>query len=752
MALKHGLISVFQMVFLACFLFIILTAFGYSFLVADPSGFWKVALSLFVFALLVLVVFLRFYQLIGRFSDLGQKRAAWALLFLTGCVETVIVCAAGSIVPPLIDGGHTYVEARYLLLHGHASHSIYFKVYPNNIPVTLLRYVLYRIATLCHFNDFLLLDRLFCAAVLFAAFFIGWRLVRQLFDERSGSLFLLMMLTTLPFFLYIPYFYTDTTIILIPILLVYLLFRHQQSGRQRYIVWLGLALAAGYLIRPNLILFLPALLIYLFFVERFRRVLTHTAIIGVLLIACIGAEQYGERQLGYYPDPAYAMPTIHWVMLGVSSVGEYTKGDFERTLHEPTQAAKKQTDWQTIERRMRADGFSGLIKLWAIKTARTWGVGAHAYYWYSEYSNPPSAPHAYIFGDRRQLIVFVTQVFYIVSLFLMLFSSLRYFRTKEITINLLLHICLFGNFLFYTFIWEAEPRYSLLFSPFIVLSAVFGFRECVHYFRQMNGFVSGRLPRGRRMGFSGKRIELAVMLALAVAVPVCGLANQKAFTSDRKIYADFRVNILHGQGKDVAVISRQQKISQTFYAGGPFNRIGLKLNRITGKASYRLTLEDEKTGKILYMRRFQPHDPERRSSNMFEVLKITEQRPTHEQAYRLTFTFIKGNADAHVAYKVNGLGFDQRDIYPPGRLFINGQMQPKKDLVFQIFEKKSHPYMPPPLYWLPLAIVEMLIMVDVVRLIKKRTGWLTAFKSRRGDCSVADADSTSTADEHLQKR
>ncbi|WP_262393663.1 glycosyltransferase family 39 protein, partial [Sporolactobacillus inulinus] len=61
---------------------------------------------------------------------------------------------------------------------------------------------------------------------------------------------------------YTLYFYTDTAIIAFPVLMLYFWHRYAQSRKLRFIMILGVFLGIGQLIRPNLILFLPALAIY----------------------------------------------------------------------------------------------------------------------------------------------------------------------------------------------------------------------------------------------------------------------------------------------------------------------------------------------------------------------------------------------------------------------------------------------------------------------------------------------------------
>ncbi|MFT8363872.1 MAG: glycosyltransferase family 39 protein [Sporolactobacillus sp.] len=710
MRLKHSFLSLFQIAFAAGFLFIFFAAFGYMLIMKDASGFGRIAWGLAVFSAVTLFFFVRMTHWLDRFNEAQQTGLALLLFFAAIAAELWIILQSRDIVPPLIDGGHTYVEARYLLLHHYASKSVYFSVYPNNVPVTILRYLLYRFFALFHFRNYMLIDRLFDGGVLVLCMLVSWRIVCKQFNRKMGNMLLLLFLTCFPLFFYTVYFYTDTTIMCIPVLLLYFWQLYSETAKMRYILLLSLSFGIGYLIRPNIILFLPALAIYMCFTLRFKRMLVNLVVIGTVLAACIAGGQSYEHHLGFTTSSRYTMPNVHWVMLGLSSVGQYTTSDFHKTYDQPTLAAKKAKDMAIIRQRVAHDGAEGLIKLWAIKTVRTWSVSAHGYYWYTEFTNKNTPFYAYIFGSKKELVLFICQVFYIVSLLLMLVSVLSYFRTKKVTLNLLIQICLFGNLIFYTFIWEAEPRYSLLFSPYILISAVFGLSECRVYLDKWQQMIaqSGYRP------IVLKLCAIPVILLLG-AIILCGAANQFALTSNRLNHPDYRINLPHGQGNCTATVDNQQVISQTFHVSAPFNRIGLKVDKISGNGMYQLQLMKMHPHKMIELKRFHLDPKTALSNGNFQIITIPTESIIHPQAYRLSIRKSGGTPNAQVQYAVNGRGFDQRDIYPDGMLMRNHQKAGKEDLVFQVYNRRAEPYLPRWLYWLLIGSNAIFVLEESIR-------------------------------------
>lgn len=699
LSFKHHFLSIFQIMFLAGFGTVLIMASFYSILIGDFPGTLRITFTLLVSVLIVLFFFTAAYRFLARFSEKGQKWIAGLIFLLMAVLELGLILYFHSMMPPLIDGGHTYAEALYLLEHRHASGNTYFQVYPNNIPVTVLRYLIYRFFAWFHFSSYMIIDRVFCGTILMLGIYFSWKLINDLFNRRMGNLFLLMTLTTLPFFFYTLYFYTDTTILMIPVLLLFLWHRYSQTGQWRYVVLLGLAYGLGYQIRPNLILFLPALVLYMLFTTKYKKAALGKAavnllIIAVLLAAC-GAVVHGyERYLGYHKNLTYMMPDTHWIMLGLSEDGGFNKVDYERTFRQPTQAAKKQVNLQMIKKRLDQRRLPGLTLLWGDKLARTWAMGGHGYYWYSEFTNQPSLAFDYLFGDKRQLIMFLIQVFYLVSLIFLIFSTAHFFRTKKITILLLIQLSLFGNLLFYTFIWEAEPRYSLLFTPYLLIAAMYGFAEYTRLLDRLTLKIWQRDLSGTLF----RRLNIRLTSGLIFLLFLCGIANQFIITSPRAA-RDYLVDIPHAQGPLPARVSRGRMVSQTFAADGSYNRITLYVADKKGTGNYLMTLRNPETGEVLLNQSFSDKNMHVRH---FHSFRIPPQRGIRGSRNQISLRQISGSPRARLDFKLNA--HDRRDIYPKGHFSQNGKPMAKADLQFQVFDQHNTPLIPLWTYWSLITI------------------------------------------------
>ncbi|MCO7174947.1 glycosyltransferase family 39 protein [Sporolactobacillus kofuensis] len=709
--MKKSLITLFSIAFVACFLAVLVISFLYPLIFHHTQGLMTTALALALFAMIVLLFLISCYRWLGRFSDHVINKLSTGLFAIMLLIEGTLITVFNSIIPPAIDGGHTYAEALYLLAHGHASDSIYFKVYPNNIPITLLRYVLYRIFDLMHVTNYMIIDRSFCALILFVGIFLSWKLIRTFFDARTACLFLLIALTCLPLFFYTMYFYTDTAAIAFPVLLLYLWDLYSRSMKIRYIFLLGIALGIGDLIRPNLILFLPALVIYMFLVLNWKKTLINLAIIGILISSISLASQGVERHFGYTQDPSLSMPTLNWIMLGVSQDGGYNRHDYELTRQQPDQAAKKHAAALRIEQQVSHYGWQGLVRLWGIKTARTWGTGAHGYYWYTHLSNHPTKAYQYLFNHKNQLTLFMIQVFYIVNILLLILSVLRYFRTRKADLNLLIQICLFGNFIFYVFVWEAEPRYSMLYTPFILLGSIFGFRELVHLLSMENA----EKTRVQRVG---KGLRLVLTGSLLAAVFLCAQAGFTAYTQAKSPQRSYIVDQHYKVGKKGVLVDNRHAIAQTFRATGAYNRVDIGIRTVKGAGTYHITVGNLHTGKIFYSK-----DALISKSKKMLTLKMNHKPLVKGDEEIITISKVRGDAHSAITFNISGKGYEQRDLYSEGRLIQKGLKDQKKDLQFMVYETKNGPYLSSFAYQMLFVLpVLMLIWYGYVSLSMDRAG------------------------------
>lgn len=705
------MLSLITIAFAVCFSVALLLSIPYSLLSKSDRHIFSTSLSVLLFSIIVLLFFMAAYRFFSRLTRFGLNVAAGGLAAAMILFEWVII-AGFSILPPTLDGGHTYGEALYLLAHGHASGDFYYKVYPNNIPITVLRYWLYRLFSMVHFSNYMLIDKTACAVVLNVGIYFSWKLVNRLFDAKMGNLFLLMTLTSFPLFFYITYFYTDTVTLMFPAMFLYLWYLYHRSMKIRYLFLAGLLLGIGYEIRPNLILFLPALAIYMLFVLRLKKVLLNLIVIGAMMVAAGFFVHAYDQHLGYTSDPSLSMPTTHWIMLGLSRYGEYNGADYMLTRNQHTQQGKIQVDVQQIKSRIIDKGVPGLVDLWVIKTAETWSIGSRGFDIYTDVSAHPTMAYEYVFGRQNQLVLYIVQIFHVVNLFLLAFSALNYFRTNKVSLNILIQICLLGNFVFYVFLWEAEPRYSLLFTPFMILGAVFGFNEFWH---AIHGLKAGRF----RKVMKGKMPVWILSSFLMVCVIACAWMNVQKYARDLTVQNQYIVDQKKTDGIQSAFVDAHHAIRQTFRASSPFTHVSLSVYSKKGQGVYNFSIANLSSHKNIFSKNFTSAQV---GPGQDLTFSLKEDAPGTGSQYQITVRQISGAQGGKLGFWLYGNGYDRGDIYPDGQFMETGAQIKNADLKFQVYSIQERPYLSMEAYCLLFSIPVLMLLFYAYVFLKGRSG------------------------------
>ncbi|RYM07231.1 hypothetical protein EWH99_00765 [Sporolactobacillus sp. THM7-7] len=712
---KNQLIQIFCIVFALFSLFILCMSVLAPFFIGRHSGLYigapgtRLGLSviLFLLACVTLLFFMEARQVLERLSEAWNRRVTIGLGSLILLLELALITVFRDILPPAVDGGHIYLKAAAMVeASGAMKTDDYFQVYPNNVPVTVLLYWIYRLFSFGNPATFIWLNHAACALFLNIGLFFSWKVVVALFNRRAGNLFLLLVLTCLPLFFYTLYFYSDTAALMFPPMLIYLWIRLHRTGKYRYLAMLGLALVVGCQIRTNLILFLPALLIYMLFVLKFRRTAVYSFVLIAMLVAAQWVFPLHYAQLGLTANDKLKMPATHWVMMGLSDKGRYQYEDYRFSQSRHSLQEKKAANLEEIKKRAKKRGAAGLVQLWAVKAGRTFADGSIGYYWYTGNTAHYSLLYDYIFGEQKQLTLLVVQAFHLVHFFLLALSAVRFFRLKKADESLLIQIGLFGSFLFYTVLWEAEPRYALLFMLPALIGDLYGLKEGAYLVEKMKKSLG-------TSAWMNTRVMLTAVLLFALCTSAVMHFDQ--YTQNSIPQKRYTVNQPLKRGKILAAVDRSHFVTQTFRAGRPFNRISIGVGRHHGDGRYVLVLREKGSGKIVARTRIDGSllPPHRQAHFLFDRL-------IPEGSYALQIRPAAGTKNAELGLSIHGKGiFEQRDMYPGGVLYQNHRMMKDMDLQFQVYRLDVRPYLNTGLYILLYLIPSLLVLIYAYGAFKK---------------------------------
>lgn len=352
----------------------------------------------------------------------------------------------------------------------------YFTIkYPNNIPLLIIFILGMRFLDLFGVTNYYFYFTFVNAFVILLSMGGLYWLIHRHFGLVSATWASLLMLFMTPLYMYVPIVYTDTLVMIFPILglILYDLFYHSTDRRRYvYLILLGLVLSIGVLVKTNAIILVVAILIHFLMMNPMKRWIQ--LLIGIALPFFIVNTIYQSRISPLYPTEKSELgfPMTHWVMMGLDGNGGYSSKDvdFSNSLKYEglTNNEIKEIHIKQIKNRLSDYGVNGFLSHLHQKINYTWAEGT--YFIPEKLSRQPietNVYQAYVFGDKNHPYLYAVQAIQLVMLGLMTISGVYLFKNRHSFVSVMA-ITLFGNFLF-LLIWETRSRYLVLYLPLMMM-------------------------------------------------------------------------------------------------------------------------------------------------------------------------------------------------------------------------------------------------------------------------------------------
>ena len=354
--------------------------------------------------------------------------------------------------------------------------SDYFTIkYPNNIPLLIVFILGMRFLDLFGVTNYYFYFTFVNALVILVSMGGLYWLIHRHFGLVSATWASLLMLFMTPLYMYVPIVYTDTLVMIFPILglILYDLFYHSTDRRRYvYLILLGLVLSLGVLVKTNAIILVVAILIHYLMMNPMKRWIQ--LLIGIALPFFIVNTIYQSRISPLYPTEKSELgfPMTHWVMMGLDGNGGYSSKavEFSDDLKHQglTNNEIKEVHINKIKNCLSGYGVKGFLGHLHQKINYTWAEGT--YFIPEKLSRQPidSNPYqTYIFGGKNSVYIYLAQAVHLVILGLTTLSGFYLFKNRNSFIYVAA-IAIFGNFLF-LLIWESRSRYLVLYLPLMMM-------------------------------------------------------------------------------------------------------------------------------------------------------------------------------------------------------------------------------------------------------------------------------------------
>ena len=571
------------------------------------------------------------------------------------------------------DGAEIENEAHYMLNYGKFSGERYFLVYPNNINPTIILYWLYRIAGYLHISEIWTLH-IFCFAITSATMYLTFKTAGKLLSKQKQTIILGLMLVYIPFQMYSLFYYSDSLMVILVALIIYVLIPSDGSFifRSKHIIAVAVIVAFGWNLRSNIIIIIPALIVYLLFFKWYKNLLLLIVTFGISFVVFGKGFDMLWNHYGFFQDAGYRFPMLHWVMMGMSiQGGSYNWQDFQFTYLSQNKAAD---DFGLLFNRLTHRPFFLNLLMFVLKIRGNWSDGT------INYTNGTRALRdgdgflwQLFYGSNNSFFIYISQMIYVVILFGMVYYI--YKRRKEyITSCFLFQIIIFGVFMFHL-IWEAKPRYVYAWMPIIF---ILGAKGLILFAERYETTIFDKYKKKLYIAF-------AIVFALQIG-------SDSFLRPSYSMNLDYDSRVINGISiyatdnylrDGIVRVNRDTEVEQTFKATRSFNYVRGYISSYDEKnnSKYKVEIIDKKDNKVVREHEFIYRELYWEIPLQTYTLRwYFDDLPAGD--YSVRFSQIESDNNGSIV--ISSVPNEMIDMYTAGKLYINGADQNRKDLSLQI--------------------------------------------------------------------
>ena len=571
------------------------------------------------------------------------------------------------------DGAEIENEAHYMLNYGKFSGERYFLVYPNNITPTIILYWIYRIAGFLHISEVWTLH-IFCFLVTTATIFLTFKTAGKLLTKQKQTIIFGLMILYIPFQMYSLFYYSDTLMVIMVALIIYVLIPSDGSFifRTKHIVAVAILVAFAWNLRSNIIIILPALIVYLLFFKWYKNLVILLVTFGIAFVFFGKGFDMLWAHYGFWKDDGYKFPMLHWVMMGMSiQGGSYNWQDFQFTYLSQN---KMTDDLGLFFNRVTHRPFFLNLLMIVLKVRGNWSDGT------INYTNGTRALRdgdgflwQLFYGSNNSFFIYLSQMMYVVIIFGMVYYI--YKRRKEyITSCFLFQIIIFGVFMFHL-IWEAKPRYVYAWMPIIF---ILGAKGIILFAERYEMTIFDKYKKKLYIAFG-------VVFSLQVA-------SDSFLRPSYSMNLDYDSRVINGISiyatdnylrDGIVRVNKDTEVEQTFKANRSFNYVRGYISSYDEKnnSKYKVEIIDKKDNKVVREHEFIYRELYWEVPLQTYTLRwYFDDLPAGD--YSVKFSQVESDNNGSIV--ISSVPNEMIDMYEAGKLYINGADQNKKDLSLQI--------------------------------------------------------------------
>lgn len=477
--------------------------------------------------------------------------------------------------------------------------STYFWRYPNNVSIAYFMSLWLKFTQLFGITTNLALHIL---SMITLDVFIGLMLKTMYQISHQNRRILLgglafMTLTPFAYTYFLQVFYSDLPSLLLLLIIFRILFfwsTYSTSKRWGLGVFLILIATVAQLLKPNIIVMVPAILL-VFAILIFKKQHKLVNLIMPTLLIFIGfglsvpAKQAIFNETHYQTNEKYELPSVSWIAMGLNpeTAGMYNGKDIAREIKLPNKTVRAEDQKKLIGKRIKSLGPIGLIKQWFNKLAVFLNAAYPQNYYNGGLREAPYwvQKHSGFYNVGISLMYQVATILLFGCLIYRLWSWRPELKTQSEAVSLIAVITILGYMGFHTLVWETEPRYGQIILP-LVLFAV----------------AAVPAPVVLKHVSSHERWHSVAFPTIAIISLIIGAKSISVHFPTTHVAAAQRSQLSPQYGAKMTNIDPKSVVSQRIMLNGAANKISLQAHasseinvtfkNLSQKQSYKLTKHD----------------------------------------------------------------------------------------------------------------------------------------------------------------
>lgn len=375
------------------------------------------------------------------------------------------------------------------VVQNNGMNDLYLYEYPNNIAITVIFVILFKISSIFNLTDYLTIVTLFNSIIVGLSGILMYSISKKMFGNKKALMLLIILLFSTPLYLYCAIYYTDTLSMFMMLLIAYMYIiiknikPEKKAKKIIGYISLGVIITIGMKIKLTTFFVVIAYIVYLIFTNKMKE--CWKAIIPVIagftvlmLVYNIGVNKFVLENTELSKETK--QPIEQWLYMGLIGNGGFNQETYDIMNQYNTIEGKKIVLREKIKETLQNYNCNTFIKHLNEKLKYAWTDGT--YLAPEKLRREPvhqTDLHELLLasGKNVKYYKYIPQVMHMSMLIFILIGVINIIRKKNFeNKNIIFYITMLG-FILFLLIWENRSRYILTGIPVFMIAMLEGIEQ-----------------------------------------------------------------------------------------------------------------------------------------------------------------------------------------------------------------------------------------------------------------------------------